>query len=296
MKFYILTVLLFLVFNHVSAQRSQPDSKKADSDLFRITVPIKNDFNDRQIKSVFLLFRSDTLCFATIIPDTTGSTFIKNSFLQGAFAYRSRFYDLGFEGDYYVFKHRYPQIQIPTISEAQRIKTTVNSSVKNLTHYAISEIQMYADSTTFVYTHGHKWNEKSYFGFPAKYNGNLKELEERISRDLASSRSDLSIDSVLVYEAVISLTPFEFGRTSKEEFKLNRLLFGKESIFSALVAKNLNAKETNYYSDGKSKWTAAILGTSGRPMETKIKIYVALNKDGSVAIKLPRMLGNFTGD
>ena len=169
-------------------------------------------------------------------------------------------------------------------------------SAEKLKNYSISAIDMYVDSTTFCYSHGYKWNDKSYFGLPAKYKGDLKNLENQISRDITSSYDGTPIDSVLVYEAVISLSDAELGRTAEEKFELKRLLFGKESVYSAIVAERLRAKETNYFDDGQPKWAAAIQGSSGRRMETKIKIYVRLNKDGSVTIKLPKMLGNFTGD
>ncbi|MGO3109947.1 MAG: hypothetical protein ACTIJ8_15915 [Sphingobacterium sp.] len=296
MKVYILATFLLFAFKQAPAQRYQEDNKVAESDLFRVTIPIKNDFKDQHIKSISLLFGSDTLRFATVRPDPTDSSYIQNNFLQSAFASKNRFYDLGFEADYYVFKNNYPQIQVPKTPDARRMKFAVNGNIETIKHYSISEIRMYTDSTTFIYTHGYKWNEKSYFGFPAKYKENLEDVEDQISRDMKSSHSDVSIDSVLVYEAVISLTETEIGRTREEEFELKRLLFGRESAFSTVVEKNLKARKINYYNDGKSKWTAAILATSGRPIESKIKVYVRLNKDRSVTIKLPRMLGNFTGD
>lgn len=195
-----------------------------------------------------------------------------------------------------VFKKKYPHIHLSALPSA---KVTNRYGKEDTSRkYTIEGVHLYLDSTIYHYAHGYQPDHtKSLYGMPAKYVGDLQEVEEGIAREMASVSAQTPIDSTLVYGAVITRYPSESEvMPAKEKFELENLLYGKPSAFSKIVEKILLAKETNFDENGQPKWDFAILGTSGRPIDTRIKIYVHLNTDGSIIMKLPRMLGNFIGD
>jgi|GEM_PF-1222963 len=296
-NYVILTIFLFLCLSK-TAQGQTTDEMYKNPDIMRkliITVPIQNHFGDEHIERIGFAIDSDTIASVYIDPKHD-TAYIKKTFLaSGAFSQRFFFFDFGFEGDRLVFKKKYPQIQSPTLPSAKI--TNMYEKEDSSRTYTIGGVRLYADSTVYVYTHGYKPDyTKSHFGMPAKYVGDLQEVEEQIAREMASAAVGTLLDSTLVYGAVITRYPVEEGMAAREKFELENLLYGKPSAFSKIVEKTLLAKETNFDENGQPKWDFAIMPTSGRPMDTRIKIYVHLNTDGSITIKLPRMLGNFTGD
>lgn len=294
MKKYIFTVIFLCILKPALSQRHKENLNIDIKHRLLVTIPSQNYFGNKYIERIAFAIADDTVSSVAIYPKEDNA-YLKETFLEGPFKQKFFFFDFGFEADKIVFKQKYHHIQLLTFPFARIVNMyeKEDSSKK----YTIEGVRLYSDSTIYVYTNSYEADSKiSYFGFPAKYKGDLQGLETRISRDIASTTSKTPIDSILVYEAVVSFSPSDFGRIRHTKFELRRLLYGKESVFSGIVERNLRAEETNFYEDGKPKWVAAIQGSSGTPMDTKVKIYVRLNADGSVIIKLPRMLGNFTGD
>jgi len=295
MKNCLILTILFCLLKPAQGQTRDEMYKNPDiMNMMWITIPAQNHFGDEHIERISFTIDSDTISTVGIHPKYD-TAYIKKTFLAGVFSQRFFFYDLDFEGDRLVFKEKYPHIQLPALPST---KVTNRYGKEDTSRkYNIEEVHLYLDSTTYVYAHGYKPDHtKSLYGIPAKYVGDLGDIEARISQDMAAAAASTPIDSTLVYGAVITRFPVEKGMAAREKFELGSLLYGKPSVFSEIVKKNLMAHETSFGENGKPKWDFAILGTSGRPIDTRIKIYVHLNKDGSITMKLPRMLGNFTGD
>lgn len=294
MNHHIITMIFVCLLKIAQGQQHEENGNTNVKHRLLVTLPSSNYFGNKYVERIGFAINSDTISFVSVHP-TDDTAYLKETFLHGPFKQKFFFYDFGFEADKIVFKQKYPHIQLPIYPVAK----IVNMYEKEDAHkkYIIEGVRLFPDSTIYVYTNGYQTNSiRSHFGFPAKYTGNLKDLETKISRDMASTTLRTPIDSILVYEAVVSYAPSDFEPIRHTNFELRRLIFGKESTFSSIVEKNLSADETSFYKNGKPKWSAAIQGSSGRPMDTKVKIYVRLNADGRTTIKLPRILGNFTGD
>ncbi|TYP92254.1 hypothetical protein BC792_11729 [Sphingobacterium allocomposti] len=267
MKQYIIGIIFLCSLNILQGQHKEDNGNTDLKHRLLVTLPSKNYFNNKYVERIAFAIDGDTISSVSIQP-IADTSYLKVTFLEGAFKQKFFFFDFGFIADRIIFKQKYPHMQLSAFPGVRIVYTNMSEQS----------------------------NKKSYFGVPAKYLGDLKEIETRISRDVMSTNLKTSIDSVLIYEAIVSYSPLGFSNTQPAKFELQRLLYGQTSVFSDIAEKNLRANETNFYKDGKPKWSPAIQGSSGRPMETKIKVYVRLNTDGSVTLKLPRMLGNFTGD
>lgn len=295
MKQYIIAIIFLCSLNMLQGQHKEDNVNTDLKHRLLVTLPSKNYFNNNYVERIAFAIDGDTISSVSIQP-IEDTSYLKETFLEGAFKQKFFFFDFGFIADRVIFKQKYPHIQLSAFPDVRIVDIYDKEDVNK--KYTMEGVRLYSDSTVYVYTNIYEQsNKKSYFGFPAKYLGDLKEIETRISRDVIRSTTlKTSIDSVLIYEAVVSYSPPDFSNTQPTKFELQRLLYGQTSVFSDIAEKNLRAEETSFYKDGKPKWSPAIQGSSGRPMDTKIKVYVRLNTDGSVTIKLPRMLGNFTGD
>lgn len=294
MKQYIIGIIFLCSLNILQGQHKEDNGNTDLKHRLLVTLPSKNYFNNKYVERIAFAIDGDTISSVSIQP-IADTSYLKVTFLEGAFKQKFFFFDFGFIADRIIFKQKYPHMQLSAFPGVRIVNIYEKEDVNK--KYTLEGVRLYSDSTVYVYTNmSEQSNKKSYFGVPAKYLGDLKEIETRISRDVMSTNLKTSIDSVLIYEAIVSYSPLGFSNTQPAKFELQRLLYGQTSVFSDIAEKNLRANETNFYKDGKPKWSPAIQGSSGRPMETKIKVYVRLNTDGSVTLKLPRMLGNFTGD
>lgn len=225
--------------------------------------------------------------------DNNNSGYLKEKFLSGPFIDKFQFFDFTFEADRLVFNKNYTYPQSLNLEEIKQIIQN-NKSVTNRFIY-LNHVDLYLDSTIL---HLSADKPKAIYmagGTAAKYTGDLRGLEAKIKK--AVKKMKQPVDSTLVYEAVIFRRHSEYHpEISTEKFELRGLLYGTPSAFSTIVEQYLRDHETNYQANGRSKWQAARLLRNDRPIDSKIKIYVHLSKEGNVEIKLPKVLGSPTGD
>ena len=196
-----------------------------------------------------------------------------------------KYYDLNFEGDRFILNQNYPWLNLPDIKEIQA--KYLNADLNNTIKY-LSKISLYRDSAVYYFSdnidfHGNipPW------GFPVKYLGDINNLQQQIATQLSSLGANALIDSVCVFELIISRSG---------ELKSINLIGGTESDLSNIVKATFLSKENRYFGNSKKvTWYPAIIYSSGRPIETKLKVFVKVNKDKSVQISLPKTMRNFTG-
>lgn len=284
--------IIMVVLGNLNVAQGQPYGRH-ERNILRFTVPAENHFIDKNTEHIAFLLNSDTVSFVRIEPKRDDTAYLNQEFLEDSFGrWKTFFFDLGFAADRLVFAKKYPRVSTPVVPHVE-IKN-IDGSEHEGKLYKISSIDFYRDSTRYTYDSNtsEKEIEKGGFGYgkPARYADNLDRLANEIAREVRNASIRVPSDSILVFQAVVR----RFDRlTGYSPFELEGLLYGKSSTFSEIVTERLRAKENNVFDDGTPKWIAA---SGDRPMNTRIKIYVELTRDGSVIILLPRYLGSWTGD
>lgn len=272
---YILIIAFLCILTEARCQNVDNGIFLGKRKQIKICFPIKNDFGNNNVKKIYLFFHKKEPSFIKVHIVNLTKNIEKNEY-----------YDLGFEGDIFMLKQKYPKIPsplLPVISGQNVYGTKDTTRLFN-----ISSASIYPDSTVLVYNEGFEEEiEHTYWGVPVKYESSISEIENKIAKQILEFKEDTIADSVVVFEAIVS---------KEREFKLIGLIGGTPSRFSNIVQKIFQEKATNYFQNGQSKWRAAIEYNNGRSIESKIKIYARLNENGSVSIKLPKTLRNFTGD
>lgn len=268
------SILLLLLFGFLSA-KSQTNSYENYEQL-KINSPIKSSL-DRKINYINIGYLDNEASYLKI--------YLNDSIEFYGWKENSQHFDLNFEGDVYMLNQNYPLIDLPSLMHI----TNQNGygKAKNDVFY-IKEISIYRDSTIFIYLKNKVLDKgRTLGGFPAKYLGNLKEIEEEIALNLAKNKSIPLKDSVCVFELVV---------TKQGALESGKLIGGEKSTFTELVYETVFLEKNRNFEDGKSKWKSAITYSSGRPINTKLKLYARVNNDGSVSVGLPSTLRNFTGN
>ncbi|OOG20042.1 hypothetical protein BWD42_09220 [Sphingobacterium sp. CZ-UAM] len=195
-----------------------------------------------------------------------------------------KYYDLNFEGDRFVLHQDYPWLNLSDIQkiQAKYLNANLNANIKYL-----NKVSLYRDSAVYYFS-----DNIDFYGkippwcFPAKYLGDINNLQQKIATQVSSLGANALIDSVCVFELIISVDG---------ELKSIKLIGGTESDVSNIIKAAL-LKENRYFDNSKKvKWCAAIRFNTSRPIETKLKVFVKVNKDKSVQILLPKTMRNFTG-
>lgn len=179
----------------------------------------------------------------------------------------------------------YPWLNLPNIQEIQA--KYLNADLNNTIKY-LSDLSLYRDSTVYYFSDNIDFHGKiPPWGFLAKYLGDINNLQQQIATQVSALGANALIDSVCVFELIISRSG---------ELKSINLIGGTESDLSNIVKATFLSKENRYFDNSKKvTWKPAIIYGSGRPMETKLKVFVKVNKDKSVQISLPKTMRNFTG-
>ncbi len=283
-----MVIVVLLSASH--AARSQPYDVHGRNTL-RFTVPAKNHFLDKHTDHMILLLWGDTVSLAHILPRKDDTAYLNRTFLVHPFGGKMFSFNFGAEADRLVFAKKYPALLPPVVPRVEIQNILGQKDGDKL--YQISQISFFRDSTVYTYVRHDEFGRKgavSGNGIPSRYTGDICQVAVGIAREMASTATRVPFDSVLVFQAVV----FRGNQTAGYgRFELEHLLYGTPSAFSRIAAKHLMAKENNFFDDGKSKWVAARLEL---PMSTRIKVYVRLERDGSVTIQLPKYLNNFTGD
>lgn len=184
-------------------------------------------------------------------------------------------YDMAFEGDVYMLKYKYGLInfRIPNFKVNYRYERKFLSV--NHDHFWS---RITKDSTVYSFLIDTA-NDERVLGGPAKYLGDISELESTLAKIFAERGNKKDVDSIVVFRGAI-------GKLAENNIRDIELVAGKPSAFSKLIQKELE-KKTNF-------WRAA--GIDRGPIETWIRIYARLNPNGSITIKMPRRLRTLSGE
>lgn len=269
-------LISFLFFLGVKSQIYIDDKSPEDYEELKILSPIKYDLKNRNIKYMDIGYFDKKASYVKI--------YVNETIQLNGFNENNHYFDLNFEGDMYILKQNYPSINLPS---PMRITSQNIYGQESNDLYDIRRVSIYPDSTIFFYSKNSIFDrEKTLWGVPAKYIGNLKVIQEEISDNLKQNKLDQLKDSICVFEIVV---------TKEGELESGKLIGGDKSIFTQSVFETFFLKKNRYFEDSRSMWRPAVIYSSGRPINTKLKLYARLNKNGSVSIKLPNTLRNFTG-
>lgn len=184
-------------------------------------------------------------------------------------------YDLEFEGDAYLLEHKYGTIQYraPIISAYYKQQNQLRTKPYEQIGAIIRQ-----DSVIYHISTGKHGVEEDIIGGPPQLLEGVGELANTIRELYLKKNLSGEIDSVLVFQGNI-------GKLPQNQIRNLRLVAGKESYFSKIAYEEIQNK--------KNAWRPA--GISVGPIATEVRIYVRLNKDGSVTIKTPRRLRTLSG-
>jgi hypothetical protein len=235
------------------------------------------------------LIKDDNVNYINIIYSNQQASYIK-IFLKNISKFNgisedNKYYDLNFEGDRFMLYKEYSWLDLPNIQEVQTEYLNANSNT-NIKY--INDVSLYRDSVVYYFSDDIDFQGKTpLWCFPAKYLGDLNDLQQQIATKLSSIETTTLIDSVCVFELIISVSG---------ELKSIKLIGGTESDLSNIAKATFLSKENRYFDNSKKvKWKSAMRYNSSRPIETKLKVFVKVNKDKSVQIILPKTMRNFTG-
>ena len=192
--------------------------------------------------------------------------------------FKSEYYDLEYEVDAYIFMKLYGHVHFPL---SPRENTIQNDNDSACNKCKISYARIYPDSVRCSLirpseTHDFRKTDKVY-AMPVKYR-NIESIGKRIL--LYNKQTLKSADSIIVFRGIVD----KDGILSDIE-----LIVGKRSVYSDQVEKDL----LSLFSD---LWEPARLLETGQAYPTYIKIYIRLNRDGTVTVLLsPRKVMNLTG-
>lgn len=287
MKVLIVIIALLGTLDAAHSQTRNGGIDTEEGNILRFTVPAQNHFLDEHTEIVSFSLRSDTVFSIHIIPRKDDTAYLNREFLTHPFGGKMFSFDLDFEADRLVFAKKYSRIPQSAAPAVKVLNSRGQKYEDKL--YKIISMRFYNDSTEYTYGWNYDFGKPG-IGRPAQYKGDIDEMEAGIAREVAVTSIKAPFDSVLVFQALVRRYSESTGYGI---FELERLLYGKSSDFSEIAVEYLQSKENNFFDDGKPKWIAAWIE---RRINSRVKVYVRLNRDGSVTIKLPKRLQNFTGD
>jgi len=276
MKLYLLLIVTLGCLN-LNSQANLVKSVPENHQELKVLSLQKSNFEDPDIKYIDIGYFDQKASYVKI--------YSRNVISLDGRKEDSKYFDLNFDGDVYILKQNYPTISLPS---PLNITSQNIHGQKNDDFYDIRRISIYPDSTLYYYSINSFFEkEKTMWGIPAKYKGDIISIQNEISEMMKQNTSIHRSDSIAVFEITI---------TKKGVIKSGVLIGGKSSVFSKYVYETLVKNKNAYFSDGTPKWKPAIIYSSGRPIETKLKVYAKLDKNNTVTIKLPNTLRNFTGN
>lgn len=270
MKILLFFLSILLCLNGFSQNNSaNTESKKYDK--VKIFSSEKNSINDNNITYIDVSYADQQASSVKL--------YTKNITIFNGLKEDNYYFDLNFDGDRYILNQNYAWLHLPDIKEIHAQNLPKNGDLKY-----IGRVSMYEDSTLYYFT-----KDKDYYqniplwAFPAKYVGNIDTLQQQIAKELNA----IHTDSVCVLEIIILKTG---------EVKDVKSIGGKNSDLNNIAKRVILLEKNRNFDKYKSKWKAAISYNTGRPMETKTKIFIKLKKDCSIEILLPKTMRNFTGN
>jgi len=273
MKATLFFVSLLLSLNGFSQGKKSGDLQHKNQEIKVLSLD-KNKIEDDNVQSINVSYAIQKPLFIMV--------FLKNHTFFNGLEEDNNFYDMNFEGDRFIFAQKYPEL-IDTTRIRQKCLT------RDLKH--LNKVSMYKDSTIYYYSDNANHSKDSPpWCLPARYVGDIKDLEQHISMDLQDTKTNSSADSICVFELIIS---------TDGEIKSMNLISENESDLSRSTKKitllNRYVDNTKSKSQRESKWQTAIRYNTSRPIETKVKMFVRLERDKTIQILLPKIMRNFTG-
>ncbi|MEJ5147505.1 hypothetical protein [Sphingobacterium sp. MYb388] len=285
MKYLLFFCTLLLSLNVLS----QNNTAKREYNEFletRIFSSVKNSIKDDNITHIYVGYSNEKAYFIKLFTKKTTTFDRKNGDTSQSFLHKENnyYFDLNFEGDKYILNQNYPWLHLPSIEDIYPKNLPKNDEINYL-----SKISIYRDSTIYYFTtHKDFYGQiMPLWGFPAKYLGSIEAREQQIAKELSLNQSDAVNDSICVLEIIILKT----GKVTDV-----KSIGGKNSELNDIAERAIFLDKNKDFGKYKPKWRAAIMYDSGRPMDTKLKMFLKLKKDGSVEISLPKTMRNYTGN
>ena len=270
----IILILFFCKLTHVSSQSIHPNSEISyeDKKILKITVPAKNELpglhKPKHISFQYINNQIQTVTFQYSKSDSNSFDFLKAQ-LQGY----SKFYDLEFIADSILLHRDYPDLVIPAIPHIK--SEFLYDGRKRSSVFYISSIVLYKDSTAYGFTQDFEFpNDGAGAGLSVRLKSNVKDLKKNISMKLDKNSKS---DSIII-ELIMS-------RSGKIES--SKLIYGDNTKLYNIVNNALIESAV---------WYPAMIYSSGVSIRVKARIYVHVDDNQQVSIKLPTKLLNFTGD
>ena len=159
-----------------------------------------------------------------------------------------------------------PWLHLPDIKDIHPESLPKNDEINYL-----SRITIYRDSTIYFFTKHNDFYGKviPLWGFPAKYLGSIEARQQQIAKELSVIQSDTVNDSVCVLEIII----LKNGQLTDV-----KSIGGKNSELNDIAKRVIFWDKNKDFGKYKPKWRAAIMFNSGRPMDTKLKMFIKLKK------------------
>lgn len=285
MKYLLFIYTLLLSLNALS----QNNTPKRDYNEFletRIFSSEKNSIKDDNINHIDIGYSHEKVSFIKLFTKETTIFDRKNGDTSQSFLHKedNYYFDLNFEGDKYILNQNYSWLHIPDIRDINPESLPKNDEINYL-----STISIYRDSTIYYFTKHKDFYGKviPLWGFPAKYLGSIEARQQQIAKELSVIQSDAVNDSICVLEIII---------LKNGEVTDVKSIGGKNSELNDIAKRAIFSDKNKDFGKYKPTWRAAIMYNSGRPMDTKLKMFIKLKKDGSIEIALPKTMRNFTGN
>ncbi|MGA6121721.1 hypothetical protein [Sphingobacterium anhuiense] len=285
MKYLLFIYTLLLSLNALS-QNNTPTRDYNDFLETRIFSSEKNSIKDDNINHIDIGYSHEKASFIKLSTKETTVFDRKNGDTSQSFLHKedNYYFDLNFEGDKYILSQNYPWLHIPDINDINPESLPKNDEINYL-----STISIYRDSTIYYFTKHKDFYGKviPLWGFPAKYLGSIEARQQQIAKELSVIQSDAVNDSICVLEIII---------LKNGEVTDVKSIGGKNSELNDIAKKAIFLDKNKDFGQYKPTWRAAIMYNSGRPIDTKLKMFIKLKKDGNVEILLPKTMRNFTGN
>lgn len=274
LMFLILAGLLFwsdLLSQWIKSELAEKSVRR----VFRISMP---DTTNRKFLS-----RHDSLKSITVVYKEEQPYFLFLNFNESNPRKERKHFDLALAGDRYLLEKKYGRIRYVNTEQIDQLPWPKHDKTIILTGVTFNGDSVYYRGDLRLP------NEKGFdpdwtLGSPARYQGDINMLAEKIAERLAKEREGAVVDSALVFE----------GKVTKQ-FLLKdlRLVLGEKSVFSNVAAGVLLGREYETGNESsRADWFPASIDRG--PIEVKTKIFVKLEKDGTVTIETPRRLRTFT--
>lgn len=274
MKIFLFSLSVLLWLNGFSQNNSTNKEANKYKEV-KIFSSEKNPIKDENIAFIDVTYADQQASYVKL--------FTKNITIFNGIKENHYYFDLNFKGDRYILNQNYSWFHLPDVKGINPQNIPKNGD----TNY-ISRISFYRDSTLYYFTKHKDFQQIiPLWMFPAKYLGSIDTLQQQIAKQLSTIQSDSVTDSICVLEIILSRTG---------EVKEIKSIGGKNSNLDNTSKRIMLLEKNRKFDKYKYKWEPAVVYSSGRPIDTKVKMFIKLREDGSIEILLPKTMQNLTGN